>query len=107
MIMKKNLVLISTILMVACSAKIIMPTQADVERANVKFPGISLSDLNEGKIKFEQNCGSCHSLNESYHESEKGLRRIMPEMAQKAKIDAKAEDQILKYLITMNSAPKK
>ncbi len=105
--MKKNIVLIATVLFAACSAKVSMPSQVDLERAEKKFPGISLAELNEGKIKFEQNCGSCHSLNESYRESEKGLRRIMPEMAQKANIDTKTEDQILKYLITMNSAPKK
>ncbi len=105
--MKKNIILISTVILVACSSKVLLPTQADVERVNKKFPGITLSELNDGKIKFEQNCGSCHSLSKSFHESESEIRKIMPEMAQKANVDSKTEELILKYLVTINSAEKK
>jgi nitrate/TMAO reductase-like tetraheme cytochrome c subunit len=105
--MKKTLAILSCTFLFACAAKNLIPTENDAQRVAAKFPGISLSDLNQGKVLFENNCGNCHGLSKSYHESESEIRKIMPEMAQKSEISSKDEDLILKYLITMNSAPKK
>jgi len=105
--MKKTIVILSTAFLFACAVKNIVPSESDVQRVSNKFPGISLSDLQKGKVLFEQNCGNCHGLSKSYHESESEIRKIMPEMAEKSKIDANSQDLILKYLITMNSANKK
>lgn len=83
------------------------PSQADVDRVKDKFPGYTLSQLNEGKVLYENNCALCHDLVEPIHESEEGWRRIVPEMVVKANkkngntLDPSGEEKILRYVITM------
>jgi hypothetical protein len=102
--MKKTSLIISVIFLIACgSPKLLSLNNKDVEKADKKFPGITLAELNEGKLIFETNCGRCHPLEKSLNKSEESLRKVVPSMARKSKIDVKSEDLVLKYLITVNS----
>ena len=110
--MQKNTLLLFTILLTGCfSAKLITPSQNDVERVQVKFPNYTLSDLNHGKALFEQNCGKCHGLKNPASRSEEQWKQIVPRMSKKVNrkteiLDAKAQEDILRYLITMSTATK-
>jgi len=105
--MKKTLSIFSLILLIACgSPKLLTLSNKDVENAEKKFPGVTLADLNEGKLIFETNCGRCHPLEKSLNKPEEEIRKVMPFMARKAKIDSKSEDLALKYLVTINSKMK-
>ncbi|MNV05344.1 hypothetical protein D3C71_956770 [compost metagenome] len=120
--MKKNqllLVVACTAILVACGtaknsgAKVeSMPSQADVERVQAKFPGYSLTDLNDGKKLFEANCAMCHGLKKPASRTEEQWKTIVPRMVKKANgkngntLDAAGEEKILRYVITMGSAPK-
>lgn len=90
----------------------ILPTQADVDRVQTKFPGYTLSELNEGKQLFEANCNLCHRLKKPASEPESEWRTIVPRMVKKVNnkkdhhIDAAGEEKILRYLITMGSVGK-
>ncbi len=89
----------------ACAAKkAAVLSQTDADRASAKFPGATLASLNEGKKHYEDNCGKCHGLKKPSSESEAGWRKIVPDMAQKAEVDAKTENLILQYVVTMGSA---
>jgi len=106
--MNKVLILILAIGLTACGTyKALAPNQADVDRGAKKYPGLSMDNLNQGKAIFENECGKCHSLNKPFRVSESALIKIMPTMAKKAGIDSKSSDLVLKYLVTMKSAPKK
>ena len=89
-----------------------IPTQADVDRVQTKFPGYTLEDLNEGKKLYETNCALCHKLKKPSAESEEEWRKVVPPMVKKANgknnnaLDAKAEEKILRYVITMGPARK-
>jgi cytochrome c5 len=104
---------ISTIFLLAialtigsCAAKkAIVLSQTDADRAAATFPGATLASLTEGKRHYEENCGSCHGLKKVTSENEAGWRKIVPDMAQKAEIDAKKEDLILQYVVTMSKMP--
>ena len=100
--MKKLAVLFILAALVACS-KVLMPTQADADRATTKFPGTTLAELNEGKTLYTDNCGKCHGLKKPTSLNEEGWRKIVPPMAKKAKINAEQEDKILKYVVTMSA----
>lgn len=84
-----------------------VPDQSDVDRMQGKFPGYTLDDLNKGKSLYEGYCAICHELKKPTSESEEEWRRIVPPMVKKANnktnnaIDAKGEEQILRYVITM------
>lgn len=111
--MKKILSIASIVLLTGCfSAKLITPTQADVDRVQTKFSGYSLADLEHGKSLFEQNCGKCHGLKNPVSRNEEEWRKVVPRMVgkinkKKEVLDSKSQEDILKYLITMSGASKK
>ena len=90
----------------------VMPTQADVDRVQSKFPGYTLDELHEGKQLFEANCNLCHRLKKPASEPEEEWRTIVPRMVKKVNnkeghhVDAKGEEKILRYVITMGSVGK-
>jgi cytochrome c5 len=112
--MKHKSILILSLILASCgAAKLLTPTQSDVDRVVVKYPGYALSELNQGKIIYEQNCGNCHGLHDPSSRTETQWNNIVPGMTKKANKKAgkeviNIEDQqtLLKYLITMSSAPK-
>lgn len=108
--MKKALILSIVVVLVACkAAKVSAPGQSDVDRVKDKYPDYTLADLNEGKKLYEMNCGSCHALKAPNSETEEEWIKIVPAMTQKVNrkgvvLDEQAEEQILRYVITMSSA---
>ena len=106
--MKKTLIIILLSGLTACASyKVLAPSQTDAERGSATYPGLTLSDLNEGKAIFESKCGKCHSLQRPFKVSVKDVEKIMPKMAKKAGIDDKKSDLVLRYLITMKGTAKK
>lgn len=102
-------------LLVACSTtkstKSSVMSQTDVERGAKTFSGLTLDELNSGKLIYEENCGTCHGLKKPSSENADGWSHHVPEMvvlvnkkAGSEKIDAKKKDLILRYLITMSNA---
>lgn len=88
----------------------ITPSQADVDRVAGKFPGYTMADLTQGKTLFDSHCGSCHGYPKFTELDEKGWQKIIPPMVKKAsektflRLDATAEQQILRYCLTMREA---
>lgn len=86
-----------------------MPTQADVDRVQGKFPGYTLNELNDGKKLFEANCALCHGLKKPESRTEEEWTKIVPRMVKKVngkeghQVDASGEQKILRYVITMGS----
>lgn len=111
--MKKILIGFSVLLFCACSAKVILLSQADADRGSAKFSGVTLASLNEGKAHYEQYCGTCHGLKKTTSESETEWKQIVPEMVKKTNkkagsevVDAKKQELILQYVVTMCSTKK-
>ncbi len=111
--MKKITIGLSILLFCACTAKVIMLSQADADRGAAKFPGATLASLNEGKGHYEQYCRSCHGLKKPTSESEAEWKEIVPDMVKKTNkkagsevVDSKKQELILQYVITMSSVQK-
>ena len=89
-----------------------LPTQGDVDRVQTKFPGYTLTDLNEGKQLFEANCNLCHGLKKPASRTEEEWKTIVPRMVKKVNnkeghsVSADGEEKILRYVITMGSVGK-
>lgn len=113
--MKKAITFFSLLLLVSCAAnRVLVPNEADAARGAQKFPGLTLSELNEGKTIYEANCGLCHELEKPRSRNEAGWNAIVPGMVAKVNkkagsevIDSHKKDLILHYLITMSNAPKR
>lgn len=100
-------------LLVGCmAAKNTLPVQADADRMQPVYPGITVADISNGKTIYEQKCSTCHPLKKPGNRTSEAWKHIVPEMAAKAnkktpgKITVADEEIILKYLITMATAPK-
>ena len=98
----------------ACTVKLVTPIQADADRAVPKYPGYTLADLNEGKSLYESTCNRCHGLKNPRSRDEEKWKKIVPKMIArltkkegKEVIDAKQQESILRYLVTMSEAPKR
>lgn len=111
--MKKICVISVMVILCSCSVKLITPTQSDVDRVSATYPGYTLADLNQGKAIFMNNCDECHKLKKPSSQSEAEWLEVVPEMVLKANkkagktiIDARAQEQLLKYLLTMRTAGK-
>lgn len=111
--MKKIILLASVVFLAACatSSKIATPTQKDVDRVQSKYPGYSLAELSQGKALFTQYCGKCHKYVNPKEKSEEKWTKVVPAMVKKVNgregktaLDAKGQDLILKYVITMRNA---
>jgi len=100
------------VLTIGCATiKLATPEQADIDRSN-KFPDYTLAELQQGKVLYEQKCAACHKLKKPSSQTEIKWGKIVPVMTEKANkksvmIDEKQQELILKYLVTMCSAPKK
>jgi hypothetical protein len=112
--MKKTIVILSVLFLTSCSAKLLRPTQSDADRGAAKFPGLTVTELNEGRAMFKHKCTQCHPAKNPSSREEDEWRKIVPQMAAKAmkkknkkKISDADQEIILKYLITMSEAHKK
>ncbi len=107
--MKRNLFFITSILLISCGgAKLMAPTETDLERGRKTYADLTMEDLNTGKANFEQQCSKCHKLKRPRSKNETQWRKIVPKMAAKARkkagreiIDPATQESILKYLVTM------
>jgi len=110
--MRISLVVFCFIMITSCSVKLAAPEQSDVDRVTSKYPGYSLAELNDGKILFQQTCDRCHHLKNPRSRDEDKWNKIVPVMIKrlnkkegKEVIDGDKQAEILKYLVTMSSAP--
>lgn len=95
----------------ACSAKLIIPSQSDVDRVATKYPGYSLNQLNEGKTLYMTYCKGCHGLKNPASKTEEQWNKIVPVMVKKVNrkkevLTSEQQESILKYVITMSSHAK-
>ncbi|TDX00358.1 c-type cytochrome [Dinghuibacter silviterrae] len=111
--MKKIYILVSLTLLAACSAKLIQPTQSDVDRVSPTYPGYTLADLNQGKVLFGQTCNRCHPLKNPTGHTADQWKDIVPKMIGRLKkkkgedvISDQQQELILRYLVTMSGASK-
>jgi cytochrome c5 len=111
--MKQSFILLSMVLLTACSVKLIAPAQSDVARVSSEFPDYSLTALKNGQALFEHTCNRCHRLKNPASRNENKWRKLVPVMIGRLNkkegrqvIDDKQQESILRYLITMSSARK-
>lgn len=111
--MKKYCFILLAVCLAACSAKLISPTQSDVDRVSTTYPGYTLTDLNQGKMLFSQTCNRCHGLKNPTGHTADQWKEIVPKMVARLNkkkgevvVNDAQQESILRYLITMSGAPR-
>jgi hypothetical protein len=89
---------ISLLFLTSCSKGTVSPIQET--KTEVK------SEFNEAKaaLLYTNNCGGCHELHAREKYTATRWKRIVPEMANKAKLSIDEEEQILQYVLLSSKA---
>ncbi|HXH17473.1 MAG TPA: hypothetical protein VNJ07_00190 [Chitinophagales bacterium] len=96
-------ILISAVLS-GCAAMLHAPAEADVATASQHFPGITYESLQKGYHLYVTKCSGCHRLYEPSEHTGEQWRKLLPEMAERAKLNDEEQDLIYKYLMTMTES---
>src|SRR5438045_1560382 len=76
-------------------------TEADVTRGKTFWSECNMEKLTAARTLYTNKCGTCHSLKSPDSRSEEAWRKIVPPMAQKAKLTQEEQDMVLAYVLTM------
>lgn len=81
-----------------CSSMLPVIKDDDVRRAEVRWPGITRAALEEGRQKYIDRCGACHSLHLPSAFTESEWKEAVETMQVRAKVGDDEKEKILKYL---------
>jgi len=94
--------------MMACSNKVISPTQSNVDQLTSTYPDVTLADLEKGRSIYAEKCNMCHGYYKPNEYSVEDWGKIVPVMVVKVNkksksevIDREKEDQLLKYILSV------
>ena len=85
----------------ACSGQLPEPTTQHLDRAQAKWPGISVADLQEGRRLTVQNCASCHPVPRPSDHPSDHWPEIMDRMTPLVKMTPDESNKIEQYLVLM------
>lgn len=89
---------------ISCSGSLPEPTSEQIQWASVKWPGITIKELSEGRDLYINKCSGCHSLNNPADYTMEEWDKWLVKMKPKAKLN-EAEYEKIRYFVM--SASKK
>lgn len=84
----------------ACAGQVPQPTDASLNAARVRWPGVALDELSEGRQLFVARCGSCHTLPIPADTTAARWPEVMRQMAPLAKLTDPEAQAVERYLIS-------
>lgn len=84
-----------------CVPALMLPTTADVERANTTGYVITFEALEEAHKLYISRCGNCHFLYRPYQFTKEKWDQVMPDMKKEAKLTNQEYELLLKYVAIM------
>jgi hypothetical protein len=96
--MMKRIAIVTLVLLAGCASMLPVVTQDDVQRAEARWPGITKGVLEEGRQKYVDRCGGCHSLHLPSEYTESEWKRAVESMQTRAKVTPDEKEKILTYL---------
>lgn len=95
--MKKLCIVISTsVVIVACSAKSFVPTDQQLSAMQQKVPGITLENAKAGYKLYSEKCASCHQLYRPEKYTISQWNSILPKMFRKAKLSDEEQQKLVR-----------
>ena len=79
-------------------------TEADATRARLRWPGITLAELDAGRSLYVGRCGTCHVPPPPGDHTPEAWPGHVHEMAERAGLDDAEALQIERYVVTMAAA---
>jgi len=92
------------LLVASCSVPLLVPTENDASRAQIKWNDENLAALQHGHQLYINKCGKCHYLYRPNKLSDEQWQNKLDKMSLKAKLTIEEKELILRYLITMRDS---
>lgn len=86
------------VVLIGCSSMLPVVMDDDVRRAQERWPGVTRASLEEGRQKYIDRCGGCHSLHLPSAFTESEWQRAVESMQVRAKVGSDEKELILRYL---------
>lgn len=96
--MKRWAVCCIVIVLGGCASMLPEVTADDARRAEGHWPGTTQAMLEQGRQKYIDRCGGCHSLHLPAAFTDAEWKRAVNEMQGRAKVSAEEKELILRYL---------
>jgi mono/diheme cytochrome c family protein len=94
------------ILVVAgCTPVLPAPTGPDAVRARATWPDASLAELSRGRDLLRSHCAACHQVPAPRSHAAVAWPGLVDKMAERAHLNDEERELIVRYLVTMASAP--
>ena len=84
---------------VACAPQLGQVTTLQVDWAAKTWPGTTRLDLEQGRATYIDKCSGCHTLHTPDEYPADHWRKVVLEMAPRAKLDAAEQDRVIRYLM--------
>lgn len=95
--MKKiTFIVASIIALAACTPK---TTEVIVKTENTENKDFPSGEIAEGSSLYADNCGKCHELKNVNDYTDAQWKKIVPNMAAQAKLDATQENKIMQFVL--------
>jgi cytochrome c1 len=99
--MKKILVFILFFAFACCKSPYFTPVQTDADKMQGRWADFSMDNLNKGFHLYVNKCAGCHTLYKPSLYTEEQWTSVMPEMAQRAQINAEEQQAIIRYIFAL------
>jgi len=89
-------VILTSVVIIACSAKTFAPTDEQLFTMQQKVPGITLENAKAGYKLYSEKCASCHQL---YHPGKYTVAQwnsILPKMFPRAKVSNNEQQKLIR-----------
>jgi hypothetical protein len=98
--------LLLSLLAGACAGQLPPPSEADALRASARYPGTTVADLARGRTLYVEHCSGCHALVRPAIKQPDDWPKLVAEMTDRAKLDERTAQEILRYLVVASGAPR-
>jgi hypothetical protein len=94
------LVVLGATAWLACAGSVPSVTDQHALVAARRWPGTTRADLELGRERYVNRCSSCHALFPPGRFPASTWHQMVGEMAKRAKLDARDQEVVLRYLLT-------
>jgi hypothetical protein len=85
--------------LLGCSAMLPVLTGDDLQRVETRWPTASLQSLEDGRQKYINRCGGCHSLHLPSEFTEEEWKKALHEMQGRARTSVEEQELIFRYIV--------
>lgn len=81
------------------------PSAPSVEEAALRWPGVTLADLERGRDLYAERCSPCHMTPSPAQYSPARWPQLIDEMAARAQLSPAQRDEVLHYVVATSEPP--